>query len=205
MLGIFGGTFDPVHHGHLRTALEVAEHFGLTDMRLVPGKAPPHRPQPEANPAQRLAMVQLAIGDAPCLGADDRELQREGYSYSVDTLVSFRQAVGKNCPLLFVLGLDAFLHFQSWHRWETILQLTHLVVVQRPGYSLPPVGWYAPLLSDKQSDLQIAASGRVYPLDVTALDISATDLRKRLKRGKNPRYLLPDAVIGYIQTHQLYK
>ncbi len=204
MIGIFGGTFDPIHHGHLRTALEVAEHFAIPDMRLIPGKVPPHRPQPVASPEHRFAMLQLAVADEPCLQADGRELQRAGFSYSVDTLESFRRELGGICPILFALGFDAFLNFQSWHRWQDILQLAHLVVVHRPGYSLPPAGWYSPFMEHDPQALQHSPSGRIYPLAVTALEISATDLRKRLKTGKNPRYLLPDAVFGYIQTHQLY-
>lgn len=204
MIGILGGTFDPIHHGHLRTALEVAEHFGITDMRLIPGKVPPHRPQPHASPQHRLAMLQVAIASEPCLQADDRELRRDGYSYSFDTLESIRAEVNDEHPILFTLGFDAFQHFQTWHRWEKILQLAHLVVVHRPGYSLPAEGWYTPLLSRHPDDLPNAAAGSIYPLAVTALDISATDLRTRLKTGKNPRYLLPDAVLDYIQRHQLY-
>ncbi|WP_324692568.1 nicotinate-nucleotide adenylyltransferase [Candidatus Thiothrix phosphatis] len=204
LIGILGGTFDPIHFGHLRTALEVAEHFGILDMRLIPGKTPPHRPQPVASPEQRLAMLQAAINGEPCLQADGRELRREGYSYSFDTLTSIRAEVGDGCPLLFTLGFDAFLHFQSWHRWAEILQLAHLAVVHRPGYSLPPAGWHTPFLSVSPEDLRQAPAGRVYPLAVTALDISATDLRHRLQQGKNPRYLLPDAVFDYIQRHQLY-
>lgn len=204
MIGILGGTFDPIHFGHLRTALEVAEHFGIPDMRLIPGSVPPHRPQPHASPEQRLAMLQVALRSEACLQADDRELRREGHSYSVLTLESFRAERGKACPILFTLGFDAFLQFQSWHRWQDILQLVHLVVVHRPGYSLPPEGWYKPHVSANPDDLRTTPAGWIYPLAVTALDISATDLRKRLQQGKNPRYLLPDTVLDYIQTHQLY-
>lgn len=204
MIGIFGGTFDPIHHGHLRTALEVAEHFEIPDMHLIPGKVPPHRTQPVASPEQRLIMLQAAIASEPCLQADDRELQREGHSYSFDTLQSFRAEFGNECPLLLTLGFDAFLHFQTWHRWEEILLLAHLVVVHRPGYSLPPDGWYENCLSTNPEDLRITPAGRIYPLAVTALDISATRLREHLKHGKNPRYLLPDSVLDYIQRHQLY-
>ena len=204
MIGIFGGTFDPVHHAHLRTALEVAEHFGLDDMRLVPGNVPPHRPHPMASPAQRLAMLQVALFSEARLQVDDRELWREGYSYSIDTLQSLRDEVGFECPILFTLGFDAFLHFQRWHRWDEILTLAHLVVVQRPAYSLPPNGWYEPFLSTNPDDLRTTPAGRIYLLPVTALDISATNIRELLKQGKNPRYLLPDSVLDSIQRHQLY-
>ncbi|OQX13261.1 MAG: nicotinic acid mononucleotide adenylyltransferase [Thiothrix lacustris] len=204
MIGILGGTFDPIHHAHLRTALEVAEHFGIDDMRLIPGKQPPHRPQPLATPAQRLAMLQTALATEPRLHADDRELRRAGHSYSFDTLHTLRAEVGKECPLLFTLGFDAFLNFERWHRWDEILALAHLVVVRRPRYSLPPNGWYEPFLSTNPDDLRATPAGRIYFLSVTALDISATHLRMLLKQGKNPRYLLPDSVLDYIQRHQLY-
>jgi nicotinate-nucleotide adenylyltransferase len=204
MIGILGGTFDPIHHAHLRTALEVAEHFNIPDMRLIPGNVPPHRPQPIATPPQRFAMLQAALATEPCLQADDRELRRSGQSYSIDTLQTFRTEIGSERPLLFTLGFDAFLHFQQWHRWDEILTLTHLVVVQRPAYSLPPNGWYEPFLSTNPDDLRTTPAGRIYLLPVTALDISATQVRGLLKQGKNPRYLLPDSVLDYIQRHQLY-
>ncbi|MGB5599919.1 MAG: nicotinate-nucleotide adenylyltransferase [Thiothrix litoralis] len=204
MIGILGGTFDPVHYAHLRTALEVAEHFGVADMRLIPGNVPPHRPQPVASPAQRLAMLQMALASEPRLQADDRELRREGHSYSIDTLQSFRDEMGTERPILFALGVDAFLHFQRWHRWDEILGLAHLVVVHRPGYSLPPDDWYEPYLSANPAELCTTPAGRIYLLPVTALDISATQVRERLKQGKSPRYLLPDSVLDSIQRHQLY-
>ena len=204
MIGIFGGTFDPIHHGHLRTALEVAEHFDIQDMRLIPGKVPPHRPQPQANPDQRLTMLQAAIASEPRLQVDERELRREGFSYTFTTLSSLRAEVGQQAPLLLTLGVDAFLQFQSWLRWEEILQLAHLVVVHRPGYSLTPVGWYETRLTVNKQDLASKPSGNIYLLAVTPLDISATQLRELLKHGRNPRYLLPDSVINYIQRLQLY-
>jgi nicotinate-nucleotide adenylyltransferase len=204
IIGILGGTFDPVHFGHLRTALEVAEHFSVDAMHLIPGSVPPHRPAPLAEPHHRFAMLQTALAPEPRLQADARELQREGYSYTVDTLETFRAEFGRQCPLLLTVGFDAFQYFESWHRWQDILALAHLVIVHRPGYPVPPDSWYNPHLSDNLDDLRTTPAGKVYFLAVTALDISATDVRKRLKQGKNPRYLLPDSVIDYIKTHQLY-
>lgn len=204
MIGVLGGTFDPIHYGHLRTALEVVEHFGLSSLRLIPGNVPPHRQQPVATPQQRLTMLQLATARTSCLQVDDRELRRPGYSYSVDTLASLRQEIGQEMPLLFTLGVDAFLKFQEWHRWHDILVQAHLVVVQRPSYSLPPTGWYESRLSTDLNVLRNTPAGRIYPFAVTALDISATRLRDTIRLGKNPRYLLPDDVIDYIYTHQLY-
>lgn len=203
MIGIFGGTFDPIHYGHLRTALEVAEHFGLTSMYLIPGKVPPHRPQPQANAAQRLAMLQAAVANEPTLVIDDRELKREGLSYTVLTLESLRAELGEQEPILLTLGVDAFLHFQTWYRWQDILNLAHLVVVHRPGYRLPPQGWYTEKLTESIQTVT-ANAGNVFTLGVTQLDISATHLRALLNAGKNARYLLPDSVIDYIQRYKLY-
>ncbi len=203
MIGIFGGTFDPIHYGHLRTALEVAEHFGLTSMYLIPGKVPPHRPQPQANAAQRLAMLQAAVANEPTLVIDDRELKREGLSYTVLTLESLRAELGTQEPILLTLGTDAFLHFQTWHRWQDILRLAHLVVVHRPGYRLPADGWYAEKLMDNAQTIT-ASAGNIFTLGVTQLDISATHLRALLNAGKSARYLLPNSVIDYIQRYKLY-
>lgn len=205
MIGILGGTFDPVHHGHLRTALEVAEHFGIRDMRLIPGKIPPHRPQPLAASEHRLGMLQAAVASEPSLQVDEREFRRSGNSYTVETLESFRAEFGGEFPLFFALGFDAFQQFRCWHRWETILQLAHLVVVHRPGYSLPPNEWYENRLQTDPMALCEAPAGHIYSLAVTALDISATDVRQLLEGGKNPRYLLPDAVLDYIESKQLYR
>lgn len=204
IVGILGGTFDPIHFGHLRTALEVAEHFSVDTMRLIPGNVPPHRSAPLAESHHRLAMLKLALSPEPRLQADGRELQRTGYSYTIETLETFRAEFGTQSPLLLTLGLDAFLHFESWHRWRDILSLAHLVIVHRPGYPLPPDGWYNPHLSDNLNDLRTMPAGKVYFLAVTALEISATEVRKQLKQGRNPRYLLPDSVIDYIKIHQLY-
>lgn len=204
MIGIFGGTFDPIHYGHLRTALEVAEQFGLTAMRLIPGKVPPHRPQPKASSEQRLAMLQRAIADEPMLQVDDRELKRAGLSYSVLTLESLRNELSEQEPILLTLGMDAFLNFQTWHRWQAILTLAHLVVVHRPGYSLPAEGWYSERLCNSTQTAVNTKAGNIYTLGITPLDISATKIRTLLNTGKNPRYLLPDSVIDYIQQYKLY-
>lgn len=205
MIGILGGTFDPIHHGHLRTALEVAEHFGINDMRLIPGKVPPHRAQPMASPVQRLAMAQAAVADEPALRVDARECEREGYSYTVDTLASIRTEIGQKTPLLFALGFDAFQYFQHWYRWKEILGLAHLVVMHRPRYDLPPTGWYQTRLSSERDVLCQTPAGQIYSLAVTALDISATELRAILQQGRNPRYLLPNSVLDYIDNNQIYR
>lgn len=204
MIGIMGGTFDPIHFGHLRTALEIAESCGMEQVRFIPGSVPPHRPQPKASAEQRWEMVNLAIESEPLFQADRRELERQGNSYTVDTLTSLRDDLGAKVPLGFVLGMDAFLAFRSWHRWQDIMQLAHLVVMNRPGYAPDPHDWYGELLVQTTCELRSAAAGRVTFLSVTQLDISATKLREACKNNKSVRFLLPDAVCHYIQEHGLY-
>ncbi|MFM2318768.1 MAG: nicotinate-nucleotide adenylyltransferase [Pseudomonadota bacterium] len=204
MIGIMGGTFDPIHFGHLRTALEIAESCGMEQVRFIPGSVPPHRPQPQASAEQRWAMVKLAIEDEPLFYADRRELERQGHSYTVDTLSSLRADLGAKIPLAFVLGMDAFLAFRSWHRWQDIMQLAHLVVMSRPGYAPDPQDWYGQLLAQTTCELRSTTAGRVTFLAVTQLDISATAIREACKTKKSVRFLLPDAVNQYIQAHKLY-
>ena len=132
MIGIFGGTFDPIHYGHLRPAQEAMQKLALAELRFVPAAQPPHRPPPLASAAQRLAMIELAIRDLPGFRADDRELQRGGLSYTVLTLESLRAELG-NTPLCLLVGADQFRNFETWHRWQEIPDLVHLVVLNRPG------------------------------------------------------------------------
>lgn len=204
MIGIMGGTFDPIHFGHLRTALEIAESCDMEQVRFIPGSVPPHRPQPQASAEQRWAMVKLAIENEPLFYADRRELERQGHSYTVDTLSSLRADLGDKTPLAFVLGMDAFLAFRSWHRWQDIMQLAHLVVMSRPGYAPDPQDWYGQLLAQTTCELRSTTAGRVTFLTVTQLDISATAIREACKTKKSVRFLLPDAVNQYIQIHKLY-
>lgn len=209
MIGIYGGTFDPVHVGHLRTALEVRENLGLDELRFIPCQVPPHRPQPAATPTQRRAMLELALADGPAgFRVDPRELNRPGPSYMVDTLVSLRKEVGHR-PLILILGLDAFLGLPTWHRWRDIPRLAHLGVMRRPGQE---PRWPAELkqeidgrVTEELADLQSTAAGRTFWLNVTQLDISASHLRRLISAGKSPRYLTPEAVVRYITQHGLYR
>jgi nicotinate-nucleotide adenylyltransferase len=196
-LGLFGGTFDPVHCGHLRAALEVRERCGLGELRLVPAGRPPHRSPPQASAAERLALLRAAVADEPRLVVDDRELWREGPSYTVDTLLALR-AERPGTPLCLVLGADACLGLPRWHRWREILQLAHLIVMPRPGWTLQATGELAGELGARlRTDAQCLRSptgGQVVEQPVTALDISATAIRALLATGGDPRYLVPEAV-----------
>jgi nicotinate-nucleotide adenylyltransferase len=206
--GIFGGTFDPVHIGHLRTALELREFLKLDRMLLVPCGDPPHRQAPMTPGAQRLAMVELAIQGEPGLIADGRELRRKGFSYSIDTLLELRAELGNDEPLCFCMGMDSLNAFDSWHRWREFLDICHIVVVARPGWRLPEQGEVAKWISSHRvvdaADLLARPAGYFFVEEMTLLPVAATELRAKLKTGDSIRYLTPNAVIDYIHSHRLY-
>ncbi len=213
MIGIYGGTFDPVHFGHLRAALEVYQGLGLHEMRLLPCYQPPHRAPPVADARARLTMLRSAVGtDTRGLVVDNREMRREGVSYMVDTLVSLRAALNDE-PLCLVLGADAFLQLHRWRRWEEIISLAHIVVTHRPGWTLAadapnldPV--LARLWRDCHvgdvAELAAAPAGRILQFTITQLDISATRIRAMVARGESPRFLLPEKVWNLIRLQGLY-
>ena len=209
MIAVFGGTFDPVHYGHLRPLLEVQQTLGLDEVRLIPSFIPPHRAVPSASAEQRLAMLELAVADTPGFVIDQRELQRGGPSYTVDTLQSLRDELGSEKSICLIMGLDAFVALDSWHQWQRLTELAHIVVTQRPGMLLPKVGVVAELVEQAQAldveELQQQSAGRVYFQSVTQLDISATAIREQLTHGQDVRFLMPDDVRHYIETHGLYK
>lgn len=206
-IGILGGTFDPIHMGHLRMALELYESLDLMRVHLIPCFQPVHRKLPSASSQQRLEMVQCAIFNEPSLFADDREVRRGAPSYMIDTLLTLREDF-PSTPLCLILGIDAFLGFTSWHRWREILQLAHIVVAHRPQYQIPSNGIIADVLKERlqleSSYLHENMAGSIILRPITALDISATDIRKQIAMGRNPRYLLPDTVYDYIKQHGIY-
>ncbi len=205
---IYGGTFDPVHHGHLRLALEVSERLGKVPVSLMPCHIPPHRGETGATAEQRLRLLELAIAGEPDLRIDDRELRRGGASYTADTLRQLRGELGINVPLAIVLGTDAFAGLDRWKEWRHIPELAHIIVVQRPGIILDPDGEPARLLvknaAGSAGALHGCAAGRVLKLNPPWLDISATGIRDRISLGQSPRYLAPDSVLAEIQHMGLY-
>lgn len=207
-IGLLGGTFNPIHYGHLRLAQEMADALQLDQVRLIPSAHPPHRPPPAANSEQRVAMVELAIAGNPRLMVDTREVQRSGYSYTIDTLISLRQELGDKVGLYWLLGSDAWLGLPSWHRWQELLAYCHLVIAQRPGAQPEPAAALQLLLHAHQTDnrLQLFQQpyGLIYRHDITALAISATHIRDTLAQGDSAQYLLPDAVLEYIHDQRLY-
>ncbi|WP_456417895.1 nicotinate-nucleotide adenylyltransferase [Thiolapillus sp.] len=204
MIGIFGGTFDPVHHGHLRTALDVYEALGLEELRFIPLGQAVHRDQPQTAAALRLAMLRAAIEGQAGFVVDERELNQPEPSYSVHTLQSLREELGGAVPLCLLLGRDAFLEFAHWHQPETILQLAHLVVMDRPGHGLPAKGALRDLMQTRVTsnigDLHNQPGGHILFQPVTRLDISSSDIRRRLAEGRSIRWLVPEAVLALTRT-----
>ncbi|MCB1717688.1 MAG: nicotinate-nucleotide adenylyltransferase [Candidatus Competibacteraceae bacterium] len=206
-IGVLGGTFDPVHHGHLRVALDVLEELAFAEVRLLPSRQPPHRVTPGATPAQRLAMLAAAVARQPGLAIDQRELARAGPSYMHDTLASLRADL-PDTPLCLLIGRDAFNELPTWHRWQELFQLAHFLVLERPG-SIPamPPALCAELNGRTITDpalLHQSCAGRVFAWQATQLDISATRIRALLAAGRSPRYLLPEVVLDYIKQYGLY-
>lgn len=206
-IGLLGGTFDPVHLGHLRPAIELLERLGMAEMRLVPGHVPPHRSAPRASPDQRLRLLQYAVRGVPGLAIDERELRRGGYSYTVDTLHELRAELGER-PLCFVLGSDAFLGLPSWYRWRELDALTHLVVLQRPGHTLQPdeelAEWTASRRVTDPAALHGRSSGLILLEETIPLDISASGIRRLIAQGRSARFLMPDSVWECIANEGLY-
>jgi nicotinate-nucleotide adenylyltransferase len=207
-IGILGGTFDPIHHGHLRLALELYEQLNLAEVRFIPNAIPPHRSPPVAEGNLRFAMVQRAIQGATGMLVDDREFHRHGPSYMIDTLQSLRLDY-PTVPLCLIIGMDEFIHLHQWYQWEHLIELAHLLVVQRAG--VLPVGT---LLRDfllahqvyQWDHLTTQVSGCVFFVEnIPTLAVSATQIRVLFKDHRNPRYLLPDTVLDFINTHQLYR
>ena len=206
-VGIFGGTFDPIHFGHLRTAFELLHALRLAEVRLVPAGNPPHRGIPLCDARHRLDMVRAAVADQPGLVVDDREVRREGPSYTVLTLRELRdEAPGR--PICLLLGMDAFLGLPQWHEWRSVFELAHVVVAHRPGWTAPEAGTLGELLAERGTrrveDLHESVAGRIHVRPVTQLEISSTDLRDLIVAGQDPRYLLPDAVRALIRDTGCY-
>jgi nicotinate-nucleotide adenylyltransferase len=211
-IGLLGGTFDPIHYGHLRLAEEVGETFGLDEVRVMPAGTPPHRAAPLADAKHRRAMVELAIAGNPRLRLETIELGRAGPGYMVDTLTGLRLELGTDAPIILIVGADAFAGLESWQEWRCLFDLCHFAVAHRPGYE----AWEANLPNDLAREytarrcvdctgLKDKPAGQVARLAITPLDISASRLRADLGAGRSARYLLPDTVLDYIDRHRLYR
>lgn len=211
-LGLFGGTFDPIHFGHLRLAEEALDRLPLGAVRWIPAGRPPHRAAPGVTPAHRLAMVRLATAGHPRFAVDAAEVEAAAPSYTVPTLERLRAEVGAERPLVLLVGADAFAGLPDWHRWRDLFALAHVAVSHRPGFpvaaeSLPAelaAAFAARRLPDG-AGLRAAPAGGIFTFAMTQLAISATQIRQLVASRRSARYLLPDAVLDYIDLHHLYR
>ena len=215
-LGVLGGTFDPIHTGHLRLAEEAREALGLDGVRFIPAGQPPHRGEPGSTAEDRLAMARLATAGNPGFSVDDGEVRAQQKSYTVLTLERLRAEIGPQQPLVLILGADAFAGLPTWHRWTDLFALAHIAVANRPGYAPHGRHWPATLSpaldaacagrhTADPADLRRAPAGRVVPFDMTPLAISASLIRDLVRDGHSARYLLPESVLDYIAAHHLYR
>ncbi|MEM8497302.1 MAG: nicotinate-nucleotide adenylyltransferase [Pseudomonadota bacterium] len=208
-IGVFGGSFDPIHFGHLRAALELALTFGLQSVRLVPNHQPPHRASANVSAQHRVAMLELALRQCEQLQLDTRELNRAGPSYTFDTLRSMRKEFGGTTPIIFGLGADAFENISGWYRADELLDLASIAVLSRPGtdvdtIALQELPFAASWVSQPHALLHKPA-GLLYKLEMTPLAISSTGIREQIARGWASDFLLPEKVCRYIERHELYR
>ena len=213
LVGIFGGTFDPIHYGHLRVAEEIVETVGLQKMYFVPAGMPRLRHSPVASPQHRVEIVRLAIQKNPDFVLDEREIYRDGVSYSIDTVREFKQEFGEEIRLCFVLGADAFINLPEWNNWKELFNLCHFIVSTRPGYTLTLI---KELLSKELREecsqrwvsntesLKKDTSGLIFIASTTMLDISATSIRAHIAAGRSVRHLVPSVTVNYISENKLY-
>lgn len=211
MIAILGGSFDPVHNGHLSLAADAAQQVSAQQLRFVPCHVPPHKEALWATNEQRVAMLHLALGEYNGIGhadVDTRELDKTDVSYTVETLEQLRQELGQDQPLVFILGWDSFRSLPSWYRWQELLTLTHIAVASRPGIKRDQLPADVEQLREemvKPEQLRYSPSGNVAMLETRPVDVSSTTIRTLLKkRDSTARELMPKSVYGYIQEHQLY-
>ena len=213
MIGVFGGTFNPVHWGHVRTALELYKVLMMDTMLMIPSGIPPHREEPDVDTGLRLAMLRAAIADHPELIIDERELKRSGPSYMIDTLQSLRQEQ-PHASIALCVGVDAFVYLHTWHRWRELFDYAHIVVAHRPGWPVDNLMQQAPaelrevierrLVTDVQQ-LKAKSAGLLLAQKVTDIDISSSDIRQRIAHGESVAGLVPEGVLRIIEQNHLYQ
>ena len=213
LVGIFGGTFDPIHYGHLRIAEEIVETVGLQKMYFVPAGMPRLRHSPVASPKHRVEIVRLAIQKNPAFVLDDREVYRDGVSYSIDSVREFKQEFGEEVRLCLVLGVDAFIKLSKWNNWKELFNLCHFIISTRPGYILTSINELLPKeLREECSQRWVSSAeslrkdtgGLIFIASTTMLGISATSIRADIAVGRSVRYLVPGIAINYILANKLY-
>ncbi|MGL4859775.1 MAG: nicotinate-nucleotide adenylyltransferase [Enterobacteriaceae bacterium] len=209
LYALFGGTFDPIHYGHIKPVEALAAEVDLQHVLLLPNHVPPHRPQPEASPAQRLQMLQLVVAQHPLFSIDQRELRRTTPSYTIDTLQELRSELGRETPLAFIIGQDSLLTLHLWHRWQELLDYCHLLVCARPGYpnelqTTELRQWLAQHRTMIPEQLKLQPQGLIYLARTPLLDISATTIRQYQRLGQSCNDLLPPVIQSYIRQQGLY-
>lgn len=205
-IGVFGGAFAPLHNAHLRVAIEARERLDLSQVRLIPTARAPHRPDSRISPQRRLEWLRAAIRREKGLVADDRELRRDGVSWTVDTLEELRREFPR-AALVLLMGADAFEHFHEWRNWQRIVELAHVAVISRPGAEPQPSAEAAPLLASRRADSPAALheqpAGLWLPLEMPPMDISSTRIRRLLKLQRSVRGLVPDAILNMMTAADL--
>ena len=206
-IGLLGGTFDPIHNGHLRIALELYQQLQLNEVRFIPCQQPVIDKSAQANAEHRLQMLQLALNQQPGFIIDNRELQRSSPSYTIDTLISLRAEL-ENTTLCFIIGSDSLTNLPRWHRWQELINYAHLIIIPRPNYNLPNTGVLTEFIKQHQTTdptlLKEKPTGLLYIAPFTPLTISSTYIRQQIQTNLSPRYLLPDPVLQYIQINNVY-
>ena len=208
-VALLGGTFNPIHFGHLNLANCLVDYLQVESMRMIPCAIPPHRETPSVSAEQRLAMLQLAIDDHPLLTSDDLELRKSTPSYSIETVQQIRQQVGEETPLFFCIGMDSLLTIDSWHHWQQLLDYCHLAICPRPGYKLPIKGhlaeWIEQNLCDDIDRIKTLAQGCLHLCKIPLKDISSTAIRDSIKCAQSIDHLTPKSVVNFITKHSLYE
>jgi nicotinate-nucleotide adenylyltransferase len=208
-IALLGGTFNPIHFGHLNLANCLVDYLHVESVRMIPCAIPPHRETPSVSAEQRLAMLQLAIDDHPLLTSDDLELRKSTPSYSIETVQQIRQQVGEETPLFFCIGMDSLLTIDSWHHWQQLLDYCHLAICPRPGYKLPIKGhlaeWIEQNLCDDIDRIKTLAQGCLHLCKIPLKDISSTAIRDSIKCAQSIDHLTPKSVVNFIIKHSLYE
>lgn len=207
LIGVYGGSFDPVHNGHCRLIIELLERLPLTEIKILPCKTPALKPQTQASATHRLNMLGMALLECDRVSIDDRELKRQKISYTYDSLLEIRKEIGQQ-PIALIMGSDAFINFDQWHRWQELLTLAHIIIVNRPHFELPVTGVLAHLLTDNCVDdvneLSKRSAGKIFICPIPLLAISATDIRRKYEEKLSIKYLVPDSVLEYIINEEIY-
>lgn len=206
-IGLYGGTFDPVHLGHLTAASDVQKSIDLDEVRMILSSIPPHRDQPVLSAKDRFSLLTMALKNEPKLCADSGEMERDGPSYMVDTLKGYRKEK-PDCSLVLILGMEAFNGLMSWRCWEKLIDLAHIVVTDRAGFhnemEKTLAGHFQPHLTKEKSQLKQLTHGKIYVQSVSPVAVSATDIRRRIANKEPVRHMLTNGCWEMMQENGFY-